>query len=68
MIVLSDECKAFIKAYRTNVGSAPNKIVEHYLVLDDEDFEKFHGHEYYSSLADAVGIWNDAITFANKNK
>ena len=58
---LSADDKAFISAYQHNVGNAPREIVELFLMMqDDHDaFYELHS-EYYSSIADAHGMWFDA--------
>jgi len=58
---LSLDDRAFIEAYKRNVGSAPRELVELFLMMqDDHDaFYELHS-EYYSSIADAHGMWFDA--------
>lgn len=57
----SDE--AFIKAYAHNVASAPEEIVRKFLEMDDHT--KFYEQhwEYYASIADAYGMWNDTLAY-----
>jgi hypothetical protein len=60
---------AFMDAYHSNVGGAPAHVVEAYLRSDDNDkFCEEYGDEYYSGLADALGVWQDAIAYASKAK
>ena len=60
---------AFMDAYHNNVGGAPPHVVEAYLRSEDNDqFCEEYGNEYYSGLADALGVWEDAIAYANKTK
>jgi hypothetical protein len=60
---------AFMDAYHSNVGGAPPHVVEAYLRSEDNDqFCEEYGNEYYSGLADALGVWEDAIAFASKEK
>ena len=55
---------AFMDAYQRNVASAPPNIVEAYLRAEDDDkFCEEYGNEYYSGLADARGVWQDALGF-----
>ena len=61
------EREAFIKAYLFNVGYAPRKYVEGFLDQLDVDVEPEHD-ENYSNVADALGMWNSALYFANKQK
>ena len=54
------EQQAFMDAYHSNVGSAPSDVVKLFLLTkDDDDFYEDHS-EYYSGLADAHGVWDDA--------
>ncbi len=60
----TDEQLAFIKAYSTNVAVADDHVVKAFVLSDDHDeFYKEHGGEYYSGLADARGVWYDAMKF-----
>lgn len=55
---------AFMDAYQRNVAGAPPNIVEAYLRAEDDDkFCEEYGNEYYSGLADARGVWVDALAF-----
>ena len=58
---------AFMDAYQRNVASAPPNVVEAYLRAEDDDkFCEEYGNEYYSGLADARGVWQDALGYATK--
>lgn len=60
---------AFMDAYASNVADAPPEIVEAYLRAENHDeFCKEYGHEYYTPLADAHGVWYDALAYARGNK
>lgn len=59
--------EAFIKAYLLNVGYAPKKYVEDFLTKLDADLD-IEYDEYYSSVADALGMWYSALEFANNQK
>jgi hypothetical protein len=65
----TDEQIAFMKAYSCNVADAGPEIVALFLQMEDDHdaFYELHS-EYYSGIADARGIWNDAINWANKTK
>lgn len=56
---------AFMDAYDRNVGGASPNVVEAYLRAESHDqFCEEYGTEYYSGLADARGVWVDALGFA----
>lgn len=56
---------AFMEAYHSNVGGASADIVEGFLRAEDHDkFGEEFGTEYYTGLADAHGMWQDALSFA----
>lgn len=60
---------AFMDAYHNNVGVAPPHIVEAYLRSEDNDkFCEEYGNEYYSGLADTLGVWEDAMAYTSKAK
>ena len=61
------ERAAFIKAYLNSVGYAPKEYVEGFLDWLDADVAIEYG-EYYTSVVDALGMWNSALYFANKLK
>jgi hypothetical protein len=55
---------AFMDAYQRNVANAPPQVVEAYLRAEtDDQFCEEYGNEYYSGLADARGVWQDALGF-----
>ncbi len=51
--------EAFIEAYLQN-GEAPETLVRHFLQCIDKDKNIPYG-EYYTGIADALSIWNQAI-------
>lgn len=56
---------AFMDAYQSNVSGAPPHAVEAFLRAESHDqFCEEYGLEYYSGLADARGVWQDALAFA----
>ena len=61
------EREAFIKAYLLNVGYAPKQYVEDFLDKLDADLD-IEYDENYSNVADALGMWNSALEFANNQK
>lgn len=62
----TDEQRAFIKAYSTNVAVADDDVVKAFILIDDHDeFYKDHS-DTYSGLADARGVWEDAKRFFTK--
>lgn len=66
---LTPDEKAFMDAYRSNVADAPANIVEAYLRSESGDkFCEEYGTEYYTGLADAWGVWYDALSYARGNK
>jgi len=63
----TEEQIAFMEAYLTNVASADRDTVKKFLLAKDHDtFCEEHGSEYYSGLADARGVWEDAKRFFAK--
>ena len=55
---------AFMDAYSSNVADAPPEVVEAFIRAEDGDsFVKEYGMEYYSGLADALGIWDEAKSY-----
>lgn len=65
----TEEQQAFMKAFHSNVGSAPSDIVKAFILSDSHDeFCREHGNEYYSGLADAIGVWDDALMYARGSK
>lgn len=61
------EREAFIKAYLLNVGYAPRNYVEGFLDQLESGVEPEYD-ENYSNVADALGVWREAVEFANKQK
>jgi len=54
--------------YSTNVAEAEPHIVKDYLLMDGIAFYSTYGTEYYTSLADARGVWKDALKYARETK
>ena len=66
---LDEEQIAFVEAYLSNVASANRDTVIKFLLAKDHDtFYEEHGSEYYSGLADARGVWYDAMKFFTTNR
>ena len=60
---------AFMEAYDTNVSGASPSVVEAFLRAESHDqFCEEYGSEYYSGLADAHGVWYDALMYARGSK
>ena len=59
---------AFMRAYSANVADAEPHIVKDYLLMDGDEFYEKYCTEYYTGLADAHGVWTDALTYARGNK
>ena len=67
-MVLPQSDEAFIKAYAHNVANAPEDVVRRFLEVDDHtEFYKKHW-EYYTSIADAYGVWHAALSYAQEQK
>ena len=65
----TEEQLAFMKAYHSNVGSAPSDVVKAFILSESHDeFCREHGNEYYSGLADAIGVWDDALAYVRRSK
>ena len=65
----TEEQQAFMKAYHSNVGSAPSDVVKAFILSESHDeFCREHGNEYYSGLADAIGVWDDALAYVRRSK
>ena len=62
-----EEQKAFVKAYSNNVGNVPIEQLEEFVnrYTSGENVE-YSGD--YTSIVDALGMWSDAIYWAEKNK
>lgn len=64
----TEEQQAFMKAYLNNVADAPIQVVQAFILSkEDDDFYEDYT-EYYSGLADARGVWEDAKTFFQGKK
>jgi hypothetical protein len=64
----SEEEQAFMDSYHSNVGNAPSEVVKLFLqTKNDDDFYEDYS-EYYAGLADARGVWQDALTYARETK
>ena len=61
------ERAAFVEAYLQIVAYAPREYVEGFL-LKWEANEDIEYDEYYTSVVDALGVWCEAVEFANKQK
>ena len=62
---LTTEEIAFMDAYDRNVSGASPSEIEAFLRAESHDqFCEEYGTEYYTQLADARGVWNDALAFA----
>ena len=65
----TEEQQAFMKAYHSNVGSAPSDVVIAFILSESHDeFCREYGNEYYSGLADAIGVWDDALAYVRRSK
>jgi hypothetical protein len=60
--------EAFIKAYGKCVAVAPETVVREFVSRYHEDHDDLYEEfsEYYSSIADALGIWESGIKFAKE--
>jgi hypothetical protein len=62
---LTAEEIAFMDAYNRNVSGASPTEIEAFLRAEDHDkFCEEYGLEYYTGLADARGVWKDALAYA----
>lgn len=59
---------AFVDSYLSNVADAPRDVVEDFLFLEDDQYYDKYGNEYYTGLADAFGVWFDALAYARGSK
>jgi hypothetical protein len=58
---------AFVDACMSNVADIPREVVEDFLRAENHDrFCQEYGHEYYTPLADALGMWDDAKSYFTK--
>jgi hypothetical protein len=66
---LTPDEMAFMDSYSSNVADAPPDVVEAFIRAEDHDaFCREYGDEYYTGLADAHGVWYDALTYARGSK
>ena len=64
---MNTEQNAFARAYENHVGDASPEIVEAFLTTEGEVFYR-RFPEYYSGLADAYGVWLDALIYAKRQQ
>jgi hypothetical protein len=64
----TEEQQAFMEAYHSNVGCAPPDVVKLFLLTKDDDNFYEDYSEYYSGLADARGVWEDAKSYFKDKK
>lgn len=59
---------AFVDACMSNVADIPREIVEEFVreYYNHDKFCEEYGHEYYTPLADAKGMWEDAKSYFTK--
>lgn len=58
---------AFVDACMSNVADIPKEVVEEFVRAENHDkFCEEYGHEYYTPLADAKGMWDDAQSYFTK--
>jgi hypothetical protein len=59
---------AFVDACMSNVADIPREIVEEFVreYYNHDKFCEEYGHEYYTPLADAKGMWEDAKSYFSK--
>ena len=58
---------AFVDSCMSNIADIPQEVVEEFVRADDhEKFCEEYGHEYYTPLADAKGVWDDAQSYFTK--
>lgn len=62
--------EAFIEAYGKSVATAPEKILKEFMARYDEDHDDLYEEfkEYYSSIMDAIGMWDAGIKFAQQQQ
>jgi hypothetical protein len=62
--------EAFIEAYGKSVAVAPDEMLKEFMSRYHENhtdlYEEFS--EYYSSIMDAMGMWEAGIKFAQQQK
>ena len=57
------EQAAFIDAYCSNVGSAPDHIVEAFITDYENGDDVDEYSDYATSILDALGMWHSAIRY-----
>lgn len=57
------EQAAFIDAYCSNVGSAPDHIVEAFITDYENGDDVDEYSEYATSILDALGMWHSGIRY-----
>jgi hypothetical protein len=66
---LNSDDLAFVAAYQHSVADAPREEVLRYLSADSEvrsSHAFYSSMEYYTSIADAHGVWHCALAHAQK--
>jgi DNA replication initiation complex subunit (GINS family) len=65
---LTDDEVAFVDACMSNVADIPREVVEEFVreYYNHDKFCQEYGHEYYTPLADAKGMWDDAKSYFTK--
>lgn len=58
-----DEQAAFVAAYCSNVGSAPDHIVEAFVTDYENGDDVDEYSEFATSILDALGMWHSAIRY-----
>ena len=62
--------EAFIKAYGKSVAVAPKDILKDFMDRYHEDHDDLYEEfkEHYTSIMDAIGMWDAGIKFAQQQK
>ena len=58
-----EEQAAFVAAYCSNVGSAPDHIVEAFITDYENGDDVDEYSEFATSIMDALGMWHSAIRY-----
>ena len=59
-----EEQAAFVAAYCSNVGSAPDHIVEAFITdYENGDDVDEYSAKHYASILDALGMWHAGIRY-----
>ena len=58
-----EEQAAFVAAYCSNVGSAPDHIVEAFVTDYENGDDVDEYSEFATSIMDALGMWHSAIRY-----